>query len=112
MNVAEPFLRRALTINENFPQAHALLAQNLASQGRREEALKIAYHMLKDFTFPTVFTDNDHAEKVVEALIVVRNLEGKTSPNFLQLAQETKQKYSNLAKKIDSLQNESGCNQN
>lgn len=108
---AEPFFRKALEIDQQLPHAHSLLCQNLASQGRREEALTIAYNMLKNFVFPTVNSDNDHAEKVLEALTVIRNLEGKTHPNFLQLVQHLKATYPNLVKRIESIQNKTSCTQ-
>jgi hypothetical protein len=58
--------------------------------------------MINNHTFPTVFKEQDHAAKIIEALEALRNVTGK-DVKFNQLVATSKTKWPLLTEQLNKL---------
>jgi len=104
----EEFIRKAISMNGNIPNAYALLAQNLLLQGRKQEVGLIVTEMIGK-KFKGIESNPDAQEKIVEALEAFRKASGSKDGLFLHVLDKAKTNYPFLKSRLDTLQNSSDC---
>jgi hypothetical protein len=77
----EPFLRKAIALDPNIPNAHTALAQCLGLQWRGAEAAKVVESMIGR-EFKTLTDNPDHRKQITDALDVAERVYGKSSQQF------------------------------
>jgi len=98
-HLGETYIRKALFIDPNRPNAYSLLAQNCLSQGKNDIVTKIVTEMLSK-KFTGIESDSDQQEKIIEGLNCAKQVLGHTDPSFKAMIAKAKSQYPYLDKQI------------
>jgi len=106
----EAIIKKALELNDTVPHGYALLAQNQFWQEKHTSVLTVVTQMMSK-KFPSVEVDNDHKEKIFEALDCLKQVCGLNSSEFKSVINQAKIHYPTLVEQLTQFE-KAGNNQN
>jgi len=74
--------------------------------GKGTEVMKIVTEMFSK-RFPSVDTDPDHREKIIEGLQCARQVFGNSNPTYLEFLEKAKQMYPSMT--FEKIENNANC---
>ena len=100
----EAFLRKAMQIDSSLVHSFSALAQCLLWQGKHKEAVQVVREMLEgEKLFEGVEKEEDHKNKLFEAIKVAKEVLGKSDASFIQILNSARKKYPSTSLLLDSL---------
>jgi len=96
----ETYVRTALQMNPDLPNAYHILSMNLMNQGRGPEAVSVVEQMMSR-RFEDIDTNPDKADKIVAAVSFVAQILGKADRRYAAVQASAAKQYPFLASRLN-----------